>query len=113
MSSCPRCQQPVRHDDVSCPHCGYQLKAFGHPGIPLYRANPEEPLCLTCTYHLDDSCNFPKRPHAQTCTLYQNIDEPILTPPPRRQPAPWYRRNPTLVGVLGLLAISLILALAN
>ena len=74
-TTCPRCHQRVSSQDLNCPYCGTQLKAYGHPGIPLHRAQGEEYLCASCTYHVDDSCNFPKYPHAQECTLYENFAE--------------------------------------
>lgn len=75
MSTCPRCQQNVSSQAITCPYCYNQLKAYGHPGIPLHQAQGDSFLCDTCAYHQDDSCNFPKRPHAKTCTLYQDITQ--------------------------------------
>jgi hypothetical protein len=63
---------------ITCPHCQAPLKAFGHPGIPLYRSKPEEFLCATCIYHEDDTCNYPQRPFAKECTLYHDKAEPIV-----------------------------------
>lgn len=74
MPLCPRCQATLAVDAVQCARCGLVLKAHGHPGIPLHRAAAGDSLCDRCTYHLDDSCTFPQRPYAQTCTLYQAID---------------------------------------
>ncbi|MBP0001587.1 MAG: zinc ribbon domain-containing protein [Cyanobacteria bacterium SID2] len=112
MTHCPRCDRPVPTDAVSCPHCRYSLKAFGHPGIPLHRAAKDEFLCNSCVYHHDDTCNFPQRPNATTCTLYQNLDESIEDPlPPRNKPVPWYRRYPALWVLLALFVVSLLLAL--
>jgi Double zinc ribbon len=73
--SCSRCHQLVDSQAITCPHCRLTLKAHGHPGIPLHRAIGEKYLCEACVYNLDDSCNFPKRPYAQECTLYQNLEE--------------------------------------
>ncbi|MGK7950742.1 MAG: zinc ribbon domain-containing protein [Xenococcaceae cyanobacterium] len=86
MPSCSRCNQLVDSQDITCPHCGNQLKAFGHPGIPLYQAKDTTYLCDRCTYHEDDSCNFPQRPYAKTCTLFHDkslplVDEWQLSPP--------------------------------
>ncbi|PPT11267.1 hypothetical protein CKA32_000376 [Geitlerinema sp. FC II] len=112
MASCPQCDRPVREDAVSCPHCRYPLKAFGHPGIPLHRATDDGFLCSSCTYHHDDTCNFPQRPYAETCTLYHNVEEAIApeTLPPWKRPTPWYRRYRLLWPVLGLLVLSFVLA---
>ncbi len=72
MPECPRCHQRVDSQAVACPVCQFDLKAFGHPGIPLHRATGKNYLCATCLYHQDDSCNFPQRPLAKECILYQN-----------------------------------------
>jgi len=78
MPNCPRCHQPIDAQAVSCPYCRTSLKAYGHPGIPLHRADGEEPLCQSCTYHADDTCTFPQRPYARECTLYQNFSQSQL-----------------------------------
>lgn len=62
---CPRCHQSIDSQAVACPYCRIEIKAFGHPGIPLHRAEGTSFLCNSCTYHADDSCNFPQRPYAQ------------------------------------------------
>lgn len=77
MPSCPRCQKPVDAQALNCPHCDNPLKAFGHPGMPLYQSADGKSLCDRCTYHLDDSCNFPKRPNAKTCTLFNDASTPV------------------------------------
>lgn len=118
MPLCSRCHQPVDAEAITCPHCNFQLKAFGHPGIPLYRATEDESLCDTCLYHADDSCNFPQRPHAQTCTLYHNVAEPLIPPETfKRRPQGlelvqgWFQRY-TLAWVLcALVIISVLLSL--
>jgi hypothetical protein len=115
MPDCPRCQHPVARQALTCPHCGNVLKAHGHPGIPLHQAVGDAPLCLSCTYHADDSCNYPKRPGAMDCTLYT----PLVTTAPAltRDPgAVWtirLRRHSGLVAVIGLLGLSLAIALAR
>ena len=57
MPHCPRCNQLIDSQAVTCPHCKNQLKAFGHPGIPLHQAEANTYLCDRCIYHQDDSCN--------------------------------------------------------
>lgn len=117
MQTCPRCQQTVEAQAVRCPYCRTSLKAYGHPGIPLHRATEDDFLCSSCTYHADNTCNFPQRPYAKDCTLYHNIDEPLVeTPVVPYQASPfsrlWFKRNQTWIVLLGLVAISLLLALS-
>lgn len=93
------------------------LKAYGHPGITLHRAVGDLPLCDSCTYHADDSCNFPQRPFAQECTLYDDMNQRQL----ERESLPNTRpdlmaslrlccqQHPTLLGLLGLAAVSVLL----
>ena len=78
MLNCPRCHQAVDSQAIACPYCQFPLKAFGHPGIPLYQAKPEEYLCNKCFYHIDDSCNFPQRPYAKDCILFHDQSEPLV-----------------------------------
>ncbi|SKB14639.1 conserved hypothetical protein [Planktothrix sp. PCC 11201] len=117
MSHCPRCHQLIDPQALSCPHCQYQLKAFGHPGIPLYHSTGKEYLCETCLYHEDDTCNFPQRPLAKECTLYQNRSELLISDPIKSQRSisvafrSWLQRNIIWVVVLGLLIISFILTI--
>ncbi len=73
MPECPRCQQSVDSQAIACPACGTLLKAYGHPGISLHQATDGAALCESCLYHQDDTCNFPKRPYARQCTLYQPL----------------------------------------
>ncbi len=96
-----------------------QLKAYGHPGIPLHRATGTEYLCDSCTYHEDDTCNFPQRPYAKECTLYQNIEESKLQYQQLRYTnslgatvKSWVKRNQALLLLLGLLLICLLIALS-
>ncbi|NJK37034.1 MAG: zinc ribbon domain-containing protein [Oscillatoriales cyanobacterium RM2_1_1] len=123
MPTCPRCQQLVNPQAVNCPHCKLQLKAFGHPGIPLHRATGETSLCETCLYHHDDSCNFPQRPFARECTLYRDF-QAVETEPLRTQQqffrfpaglpqtlAQTLKQNPVWFILLGLIATSVILSL--
>ncbi len=118
MPECPKCHQPTDSQAIACPYCRTELKAYGHPGIPLYRSNSEEFLCDSCTYHEDGTCNFPQRPHAKTCTLYHDKSQPLVEPPASRyRPSrlqlvrAWCRRNPAVLILVGLGLISFLLAL--
>lgn len=118
--TCPRCQQIVEAQAITCPHCRLTLKAFGHPGIPLYRATGDEYLCDRCIYHADDTCNFPQRPYAKDCTLYQDITEQQLQQQQQLDNSSfnvsfknWLKRNQGLLLLLGLILICLIIALAT
>jgi len=117
MSDCPRCHQYINPQAVSCLHCGLVLKAYGHPGIPLHRATGAEPLCHSCTYHADDTCNFPQRPSARDCTLYQDLSEPIVDYHinsnifSRQAIKFWIGRNMTWLVLLGLVIFSLLISL--
>jgi hypothetical protein len=118
--SCPRCHQSVGSEAVTCPHCRTTLKAFGHPGIPLHRATGKEYLCDSCTYHADDTCNFPQRPYAKECTLYQNIEESKLQLQQQRENTSfvatvksWVKRNSSLLLLLSLVLVCLLIALLS
>ncbi|MGF1494931.1 MAG: zinc ribbon domain-containing protein [Microcoleaceae cyanobacterium] len=115
MPICPRCQQVIDSQAINCPHCRLELKAFGHPGIPLHRADSDEEfLCTTCAYHADDTCHFPQRPFAQDCTLYADVNRPVRLPQPGKtgfQLRPWMQRNSVWLLLLGLVAVSLFLSL--
>lgn len=117
MAECPRCHQLVDSQAIACPHCKYKLKAFGHPGIPLHRADRDEFLCQSCLYHEDDTCNFPKRPYAKECTLYQDHTEPIVPQGSSslqwRFPhhlGQWIKSNPLGMVIFMIIVISLLLA---
>ncbi|WNZ24722.1 zinc-ribbon domain-containing protein [Leptolyngbya sp. NK1-12] len=118
MPTCPRCHQSIDSQAVTCPYCRTALKAYGHPGIPLYRAEGETYLCDTCTYHEDDTCNYPQRPYAKECMLYHNRLQPTVTAPHRgsyrthKFPPSW-RGNEGWWMLLGLVAVSLLIALSN
>ncbi|MEM9117594.1 MAG: hypothetical protein AAGD09_06895 [Cyanobacteria bacterium P01_F01_bin.56] len=73
MPLCPRCEHQVKPTDLVCNRCHLQLKAHGHPSIELHQTMTGEVLCQTCAYDADDTCTFPQRPRARTCTLYQSI----------------------------------------
>lgn len=115
MPACPRCQQPVDTQAILCPYCRAPLKAHGHPGIPLYRATGSEPLCATCTYDEDDTCTFPKRPHAMDCTLYRDRTQLTSATQPGYSRAflikTWLRRNVSWLALLGLVLVSLLVTL--
>lgn len=117
MLSCPRCQATIEPTAIQCPRCRLTLKAFGHPGIPLHRTEGDEPLCTTCVYHADDTCNFPQRPDAQTCTLYRSVNaEPELEPPTPTMGQKlrfWLRSHTGIVALFILLLVSLLVVLAN
>jgi hypothetical protein len=115
MPLCPRCASPVKATDLTCGTCQLMLKAHGHPGIDLHRSTGEVTLCSDCAYHADDSCTFPQRPYAKTCTLYQSMTapaaiatSPVPTPGLRRF---WQRYRTGLI-LLGILGLSLWLALS-
>ncbi|NDJ17788.1 zinc ribbon domain-containing protein [Myxacorys almedinensis] len=116
MLSCPKCHQPLKkRDAIVCPHCRTELKAHGHAGIPLYRATGKEPLCRTCLYDADDTCNYPQRPDAWECTLYRDtrLVATVSTPTSRdSKPSPqvWVRRNIVWVAIAGLLVVSFLIA---
>jgi Double zinc ribbon len=118
--SCPRCHQLVDGQAITCPYCRITLKAYGHPGIPLHRAIGDEYLCDSCTYHADDTCNFPQRPYAKDCTLYQNIAESKLQSQPQLAHqnfgvtmTSWIKRYQALLLLIGLVFICLLIALSK
>lgn len=117
--SCPHCQQIIDSQALTCPYCRTALKAYGHPGIPLHRANKNEYLCDSCTYHADHTCNFPQRPYAKDCTLYQNLAERKSQLEQQRAASSlaetvntWIKRNQALLLILGLLFICLFIAVS-
>ncbi len=119
-ATCPRCYQKVNSQAITCPYCRTELKAYGHPGVTLHRAPLGSYLCDSCTYHADDTCNFPQRPHAQECTLYQNLVERNLELQQlRRSPSlsakwkNWLRQNQALVLLLALFLVCLLVSLLN
>lgn len=110
MATCPRCGTTVDANAIQCSHCSLVLKAHGHPGIPLYRSQAGAALCESCTYHLDDTCTFPQRPHAETCTLYNNAyadpkaEQITLSTGQKLQL--WVRRRAGLIALVVLIGIS-------
>ncbi len=119
MPHCPRCNQLIDSQAVTCPHCKNQLKAFGHPGIPLHQAEANTYLCDRCIYHQDDSCNYPQRPYAQTCTLFRDLnfaleeEIPIDTRSLKSKIIGWCHTNKFLLGILLLLIISILWTLIS
>ncbi|KGF72986.1 hypothetical protein DO97_02695 [Neosynechococcus sphagnicola sy1] len=121
MPSCPRCQQFIKPSvyaqAIACPTCQAPLKAFGHPGIPLHHAKGQSSLCVSCTYHRDNSCSFPQRPHARDCTLYRQYFplQAIQATPPRsdfsRQLRLWQQRHGLWIAMVSLLAVSILVTL--
>lgn len=117
--SCPRCHQLVDSQAISCPYCRTTLKAYGHPGIPLHRATGDGYLCDSCTYHDDNTCNFPQRPYAKDCTLYENLEQSKLNLEQQRYSSSfggtirsWMKQNQALVMLLGLLFVCLLIAMS-
>ncbi|NET61152.1 MAG: hypothetical protein F6K47_35000 [Symploca sp. SIO2E6] len=118
MPNCPRCDQSISSNAIACPHCGMTFKAYGHPGITLHRTMGEEYLCNSCTYHADDTCNFPQRSYAKECTLYQDMSQSQLDTGPIYTPRYslvqsvklWCQRNPAWLGILALATVSFLLA---
>ena len=111
MPSCPRCNQAVLVTAVTCPNCGLELKAHGHPGIDLHRSQAGSYLCDSCVYHQDDSCTFPQRPQATTCTLYVDIE---TAQQPMRAASeiyviPWWRKYSGWLMLAALILISIAL----
>ncbi len=115
MPDCPKCHQAVDTQALECPYCRTPLKAHGHPGMTLYQATGKEPLCLTCVYHEDDTCTFPKRPFAMDCTLYCDRTQSSTPATPGYsssfQLRLWFKRNLTWIILVGLILLSLIIAL--
>ena len=117
MLSCPRCQANIKPTTIHCPRCRLALKAHGHPGMPLHRTEGDEALCATCLYDADDSCNFPQRPHAETCTLYRSVKaaEDLAMPSLSvgQRVNFWLRNHRGLIGLAGLLLLSLAIVLVR
>lgn len=120
MPSCPKCKQPVDTQTVICPHCQNQLKAYGHPGIPLYQSEDNSSLCDRCTYHLDDTCNFPQRPDALSCTLFHDAATPLVPQPEIpasrlgwRGVQNWLYRYRGAIAIAILILISVVVALGS
>jgi hypothetical protein len=106
MPQCYRCGNPTQSTDVKCPTCRAELKAFGHAGIDLHRATGNESLCLSCAYHADDSCDYAKRPYAQDCTLYRNVNQKVA---PIHRPGARQPNNPLMLSTIVAVILVLIL----
>ncbi len=117
MLSCPRCQATIEPTAIQCPRCRLTLKAHGHPGMTLHRTEGDGFLCATCLYDADDTCNFPQRPDAETCTLYRSVNSTkelaLPTPSAGERISFWFRNHRGLVGIVGLLLFSLMLVLVR
>jgi hypothetical protein len=116
--SCPRCHQIINGQAISCPQCQLLLKAHGHPGIPLHRAQENDYLCDSCSYHFDHTCNFPQYPQAKDCILYQNFEERKLEQQQQNLSHSlgtrinnWIKRHQTFLLILGLLLVCLLINL--
>ena len=116
MPECPNCHQTVAEQAIACPYCRNSLKAFGHPGITLHQSKTDY-LCDSCLYHQDDTCTFPQRPYAKTCTLYTSSDtaaqKPAYRPPVSSQISVWLRQNSGWVFLGIVVAVSVAIALSN
>jgi Double zinc ribbon len=126
MPDCPKCRQTVEVKAITCPYCQTPLKAYGHPGIPLHQAIGGESLCPTCAYDRDDSCNYPQRPHALNCTMYQPIEaikpakqgrsgaKAVAQYQPATFPSgAWWQRNQSWVWLVGLFVVIFLVKLAG
>ncbi|MEA5464183.1 zinc ribbon domain-containing protein [Leptothoe sp. PORK10 BA2] len=113
MPSCPRCHQSISATAVTCANCGLELKAHGHPGIELHRAQGDTYLCDSCSYHQDDTCTFPQRPLATTCTLYQDVQAAQQRPLRAAEiyTIPWWRKHSGWLLVAMLIGLSVLLVI--
>jgi hypothetical protein len=130
MPKCYRCGNAVQSTDVKCNRCQAELKAFGHAGINLHRSTGAEALCVSCAYHLDDSCDYPKRPEARECTMYRDVNQKVaaIHRPGARKPQPpiwgptrdypdapvpltpiWWRTHGALLGASGAIVFLVLL----
>lgn len=108
-AQCPRCKQPVDSQALNCPNCHNTLKAFGHPGIPLYQSEDRSYLCDRCIYDRDDSCNYDKRPYAQSCTLFHDFTLPLIPEVATGHPiVGWHGIKNFLDRYRGIMAIALL-----
>jgi uncharacterized membrane protein YvbJ len=110
MPQCFRCGSTTQSTDVKCKNCRAELKAFGHAGIELHRATGDTALCETCSYHADDSCDYAKRPFAQDCTLYRDVNQAVaaIQRPGARKPT----EQRQMFIILAVIFVILLLAIA-
>lgn len=108
MPACPRCDRLIPSHAIKCPHCTLELAAHGHAGMTLHQAKGNTPLCATCAYEADDSCTFPKRPTAMTCTLYQDIQAKPEPTRPEIYRIPWQRKYGFRIALFIVIALSLL-----
>ncbi len=118
MPNCSNCDRLVDSQAIQCPHCQNPLKAFGHPGIPLHQAEAGTYLCDRCYYHQDDSCNYPQRPLAKTCTMFHDANIPLVAEPTQIKNKDslvslklWCSRNKGLLIILILVIVSIALVI--
>jgi hypothetical protein len=114
--NCPKCDRRIDAQAVKCPYCNNPLKGFGHPGIPLYQADTGTYLCDRCYYDRDDSCNYPQRPYAKSCTMFHDLDTPLVAETNQfKSPGGitgfklWCNRNKGLLFIVCLIALSMFL----
>ncbi|MGL5077193.1 MAG: zinc ribbon domain-containing protein, partial [Waterburya sp.] len=74
--------------------------------------------CDRCIYDQDDSCNFPQRPYAKSCTLFHDAAKPLIpdqvTPTSQMGWAGiknWFYRYRALIAIAILIVLSVFLAL--
>ena len=117
MAKCSRCNRSIKPEALECPYCKNPLKAFGHPGIPVYQATKDSFLCDHCLYDQDDSCNYPQRPYAKSCTMFHDKEKPLVEEPINSSSRGsittlkfWIRRHRGLLIILILIIISVLFA---
>ncbi len=116
MPYCPKCQQLVPEQALTCSRCRTVLKAYGHPGMTLHQAKDDRYLCQTCVYHQDDSCNYPQRPYAQSCIMYTSAEAQAREKIAMQTQWNWrlfYRRHQGVVWLVALLLISIAITLLS
>lgn len=111
MPQCFRCGSTAQATDIKCKTCGAELKAFGHQGIELHRTIDGQPLCLTCVYHADDSCDYDKRPFATECTMYRDVNRQVesIRRPGARQSDTGHQKIIIVAVILGLILLAIVM----
>ena len=78
------------------------------------RAEADTVLCPTCVYEQDDTCTFPQRPDASTCTLYRDHRKPRATSRQERRKLRQHSSNSRsllwLLGVISIIGVAILLA---